>query len=511
MSNPTSEPLLKVPDTVLETARMKLDTARWAATKLAQTDRATISRIVTAVSEAGFAKARHFAELAVSETGYGVVEHKVMKNEACSRGVVELYGGVDFVSPRIDAARKMVELPRPAGVVYALIPVTNPVATVFFKTLLALMTRNAIVLSPHPAAKSVCTQAAHLLAAAAKEAGAPDGVIQVIEDPTVPLIETMMADDRVDLIVATGGPAMVKAAYRSGTPALGVGPGNAPVLVDDTCDLKLAAGRIIASKSFDNSILCTNESTVLAFSAIADRLLQELKQAGGHICSSEEVDKLRKLLFNGEHFNTATIGKSAEWIAREAGFSAKGAKVLLTPVSLVQPEEKLVREKLCPVLAFARVAGIDQAISSARSMMRRSGKGHTAGIHSSSEEHILAFASAVPALRIAVNTGCSLGASGFETNLGPSMTIGTGFVGGSSIGDNLTPDHFVQFARIAYNKQAQEVFGNFDGLDPLDLPRARAVSAQPALTALAGGVDADTMRKELRKIILEELSAVLAA
>ena len=204
-----------------------------------------------------------------------------------------------------------------------------------------------------------------------------------------------------------------------------------------------------------------------------------MKQAGGHICSSEEVEKLRKLLFNGEQFNIATIGKSAEWIAREAGFSAKGAKVLLTPVSLVQPEEKLVREKLCPVLAFARVAGIDQAISSARSMMRRSGKGHTAGIHSSSEEHILAFASAVPALRIAVNTGCSLGASGFETNLGPSMTIGTGFVGGSSIGDNLTPDHFVQFARIAYNKQAQEVFGNFDGLDPLDLPRTRAVGAQP--------------------------------
>jgi len=511
MSNTTSDPLIKIPDTVLETARMKLDTARWAATKLARTDRAAISKIVNAVSAAGFAKARHFAELAVQETGYGVVEHKVMKNEACSKGVVELYGGLDFVSPRIDASRKMVELPRPAGVVYALIPVTNPIATVFFKTLLALMTRNAIVLSPHPAARKVCTQAAHLLAEAAKQAGAPDGVIQVIEEPTVPLIETMMADERVDLIVATGGPAMVKAAYRSGTPALGVGPGNAPVVVDDTCDLKLAAERVMTSKSFDNSILCTNESTVLAFSSIADRLLQEFKQAGGHICSLEEVEKLRTLLFSENQFNTAVIGKDAEWIAREAGFSAKGARVLLTPVSLVQPEEKLVREKLCPVLAFARVDGIDQAVSCARSMMRRSGKGHSAAIHSSTEEHILAFAAAVPALRIAVNTGCSLGASGFETNLGPSMTIGTGFVGGSSIGDNLTPDHFVQFARIAYNKQAQEVFGSFEGLDPLALPRTAAVSSQPELTAIAGGGDADAMRKQLRKIILEELSAVLAA
>ena len=509
MPETAAMPRMQVPDAVLETARLKLDAARWAAAKLARLDRAMTLKIAEAVAAAGHAKARDYAEQAVRETGFGVVAHKIQKNEACSKGIVELYRNEDFVAPRIDAARKIVELPRPAGVVFALIPVTNPIATVYFKTLLALMTRNAIILSPHPGAKAVCADAAHMLAAAAKAAGAPDGAIQVLEEPAIPVIEAVMADDRVDLIVATGGPLVVKAAYRSGNPAYGVGPGNAPVLVDGTGDLGQAAQRIVDSKSFDNSILCTNESTVLAFSSIADRLLDALKAAKAHICTPAETEKIRTLLFHEHGFNTAVIGKDASWIAREAGFTAEGAKILVTPVDLVQPEEKLVREKLCPVLGFARVDGIEQAISAARSMMRHAGKGHSAAVHSTDEHAIMAFAAAVPALRVAVNAGCSLGAAGFETDLGPSMTIGTGFAGGSSIGDNLTPQHFLHFARIAYNKAATEVFGSFEGLDPLALP-AKA-SAAPQLAALPGGLDDDAVRRELRKIILEELSAVLAA
>jgi acyl-CoA reductase-like NAD-dependent aldehyde dehydrogenase len=502
-----SEPLLKVPDVQLERARLMLDRARWAASRMQKLDRQTVRKIVDAVAEAGFASAQHFAEAAVRETGMGVVEHKRVKNEACSKGLVELYAGEDFISPRIDPGKKIVELPRPAGVVFALIPVTNPVATVYFKTLLALMTRNAIVLSPHPQAKLSCAEAAHVLAEAAKAAGAPDGAVQVIEEPNIPLLEKLMSDERVDLIVATGGPSVVKAAYRSGNPAFGVGPGNAPVLVDDTADLKLAAKRIVASKSFDNSILCTNESTVLAFASIADRLLDAMKTEKAHICSVEETAKLRQLLFTDKGFNVAMIGKDASVIAREAGFQAPGARILVTQVDLVQPEEKLVREKLCPVLAFARVKTIDQAISGARSMMRAAGKGHSAAIHSKNEANIMAFAAAVPALRLAVNAGCSLGAAGYETNLGPAMTIGTGFVGGSSIGDNLTPHHLVNFTRIAYNKDAAEVFGNFAGLDPLNLPkRTASVIELPTVDPSDG-----ELRRELRRIILEELNAVLAA
>lgn len=501
-----SAPLLKIPDAVLEQSRMMLDKARWAATRMQKLDRAATLRIAEAVAKAGHAKAQSYAEQAVRETGMGVVAHKKLKNEACSTGIFDLYAGEDFVAPRIHADRKIVELPRPAGVIFALVPVTNPVATVYFKTLLALMTRNAIVLSPHPLARGVCAEAARTLAEAAKAAGAPDGAIQVIDAPTIPLIEQLMGDERVDLIVATGGPAVVKAAYKSGNPAIGVGPGNAPVVVDDTADIKLAAKRIVASKSFDNSILCTNESTVLAFSSVADRLLEAMKAERAHICSAEESDKLRALLFTDTGFNVGMIGKDAEVIARAAGFNAPGARILVTPVTLVQPEEKLVREKLAPVLAFARVQGLDQALSAARSMMRKAGQGHSAAIHSKNEANIMAFAAAIPALRVAVNSGCSLGASGFETHLGPSMTIGTGFAGGSSLAENLTPQHFLQFSRIAYNKDAAETFGNFAGLDPLNLPKR---AAPPLSIAVDNSEQA--LRAELRKIILEELKAVMAA
>ncbi len=502
-----TEPLMKVPDVQFERAKLMLDRARWAASRMQRLDRAATRRICDAVAAAAHAKAQHYAEWAVRETGMGVIEHKRIKNEACSRGLAELYAGDDFISPRIDKAKKIVELPRPAGVIFALIPVTNPVATVYFKTLLALMTRNAIILSPHPQAKACSADAARLLAEAAIAAGAPDGAIQVIEEPNIPLLERLMGDERIDLIVATGGPSVVKAAYRSGNPAIGVGSGNAPAVVDDSADIRLAAKRIVASKSFDNSILCTNESTVLAFSTIADRLLDAMRGETAHVCSAEETDKLRALLFTKTGFNVAMIGKDASVIAREAGFNAPGARILVTPVTLVQVEERLVREKLCPVLAFARVQSIDQAIAAARSMMRISGKGHSAAIHSRTEANIMAFAAAVPALRIAVNTGCSLGAAGYETNLGPSMTIGTGFAGGSSIGDNLTPHHLLHYARIAYNKEASEIFGSFEGLDPLDPPKRHT---SPVTLAVDNSSDSE-LRKELRRIILEELKSVLAA
>lgn len=499
---------LAIPDAVYEQARLRLERSRWAAAKARKLSREAVSRIVDAVAEAAHARAQHYAEWAVRETGMGVVSHKRMKNEACSRGLVQMYGGEDFVGPRIDAARKIVELPRPAGVIFALIPVTNPIATVYFKTIMALMTRNAIVLSPHPGAREVCADAARMLSEAASAAGAPDGMIQVIDEPTIPLIERLIADERVDLVVATGGPAVVKAAYRSGNPAMGVGPGNAPVVVDDSADLRQAARRIVASKSFDNSILCTNESTLLAFGAIADGLLTAMKAEGAHVCSAEETARLRSLLFTPQGFNTAMIGKDAATIARAAGFAATGAKILVAPVEIVQPEEPLVREKLCPVLAFCRVGGMGQAIAAARSMMRTAGRGHSAAIHSHSEANVLAFAAALPALRVAVNTGCSLGSSGFETNLGPSMTIGTGFAGGSSLTENLTPHHLVQYARIAYNKEASERFGNFEGLDPLAPPRPEPA---PAPAQIGPADDVDELRRELRKIILEELNAVLAA
>ena len=332
-------------------------------------------------------------------------------------------------------------------------------------------------------------------------------MLQVIESPTIPLLEHLLVDPRVDLIVATGGPAVVRAAYRSGHPALGVGPGNAPVLVDGTADLRRTAQRIVASKSFDNSVLCTNESVILAIAPIADRLLEALGAAGAHICSAREIEQLREFLWPHQQSNVKSVGKDAQWIAREAGFSAPGAKILVAPIDRVQPEEPFAREKLCPVLGFARFESLETAISGARSMMRTSGRGHSAAVHSRDPATILAFSAAVPALRIVVNVGCSEGASGLHTHLDPAMTIGTGFVGGSSLGENLNPNHLINWTRIAFNKDPNEEFGEVGWMQPT----ARSVADKSILThpTLSRPPENDDLRKRLKAIVLEELRDAL--
>ena len=284
-------------------ARAMLQRAEWAARAFARYDKADVDAIVRAAAAAGAARAREYAEWAVRETGFGVAEHKVLKNLACSTGIVEHYAGHDYVTPRIDAQARIVEVPRPAGVVLALTPSTNPVATVFFKCLLALMTRSVVVVSPHPLAKEVCADAARVLAAAAVGAGAPDGVIQVVDEPSVPLIDALMTDERTSVIVATGGLPVVRAAYSSGTPAIGVGPGNVPVLVDATADLAKAARRIVDSKSFDNSVLCTSESVLVVTEQAAATLLRHLKQAGAYLLGPDERDQISGLLFPGGRFD----------------------------------------------------------------------------------------------------------------------------------------------------------------------------------------------------------------
>ena len=244
-------------------ADMMLERARWAAEVFHRYDRELTLKIADAVARMAHEKAGFYADWAVRETGFGVAEHKKIKNEMTSIPFVDGYRERDFVSPRILEKKKIIEIPRPAGVVFGLIPSTNPIATVNFKTLLALLTRNAIILSPHPAARECCIDAARTLAAAAEEAGAPEAAIQIVEEPTIPLIEEFMGSPKVGVILATGGTAMVRAAYSSSSPAIGVGPGNAPVFVDESADIRKAASRIVDSKSFDNSVLCTSESVLL--------------------------------------------------------------------------------------------------------------------------------------------------------------------------------------------------------------------------------------------------------
>ena len=298
-------------------AETVLERARWAGEVYQRYDRTRVLAITQAVADAAFSKAEAYAEWAVRETGFGVVAHKKIKNELTSRAFLDYYRGWDFVNPRTDPATGVVEVPRPAGVIFALVPSTNPIATINFKIICALLTRNAIVLSPHPAARECCVDAARMLAKVAEAAGAPDGIIQVVEKPAIPLIEQFMRSERTDVILATGGSAMVRSAYSSSNPALGVGPGNAPCYVDSSADLKHAAWCLVESKSFDNSVLCTNESVLIAHEGIADDLQRELSKAGAHICNEAETNALRTYLFHERGFNVESIGQNLNGAALE--------------------------------------------------------------------------------------------------------------------------------------------------------------------------------------------------
>ena len=510
-------------------ARQMLDRATWAARSFSTYDRGSVLRIAEAVAHLAEEKASFYAEWAVRETGFGVVEHKTVKNRLCSRGILDAYRDDDYVTPRVDVARKMVAVPRPAGVVLALTPSTNPVSTIYVKVLLALMTRNAVVVSPHPLAKACSADAARMMADAAVAAGAPDGVVQVVDAPSIPLIDALMTDERTDVILATGGVPVVRSAYSSGNPAIGVGPGNVPVLVDRTADLRRAAEKIVDSKAFDNSVLCTNESVLIVEDAVADRLVREMARHGAHLLTDEDTERVRGLAFPGGHFDASLVGRPATEIAERAGVRvAARTRILLAPFPLVLDEEPLAHEKLLPVLGLVRVADARRGIRAAQAVLRIGGAGHSAVVHSNDSATVMAFAAAVPVLRVTVNEGGSIGSAGFSTHLAPSMTIGTGFVGRSSLGENLQPSHLVDWTRVAYSSDVSAQFPSYDGVVPWvapsggvpPYPRASNDDHSTSAGALTttspdelrepsrSGIPPE-LREELRRLIIDELTSLV--
>ncbi len=500
-------PRLSVPDRELSRARMKVGRAAWAARYYKDFSRDAVLAIAEAVAKAGYEKAAQFAEKAVAETGFGVVEHKTIKNRLCTHELLDYYRDLDLVTPRVDEARKIIELPKPAGVVFALAPATNPVATVYYKAMLAILSRNAIVLSPHPASKSVSAAAAQHIAQAAEAAGAPAGLIQCVENPSVPLVQDIMASDQINVILATGGTAMVRAAYSSGNPALGVGPGNAVAYIDPTAKVDAAARCLVESKAFDNSVLCTNESVAITLGSNRGNMERALRSAGAHVCNAADTDRLRDYLFTEKGFNLEAIGKSATWIAERAGLRVNPSTKILVPVVETPGQDDLLfREKLCPVLTLTAAGDFEQALTFAKHTTRR-GAGHSAAFHGEDTDRLVAFSQGVPVYRVVVNAPCSQGAAGFATHLPPSFTIGTGFAGRSSIGENLGPQHLVQWTRIAYGKDAPADLGGVD-LDAVSsgraMPAAPAASPEPADPQGSG----DVSRDELRRLILEELRSL---
>jgi acetaldehyde dehydrogenase (acetylating) len=499
-------PRLAVPDRALSSARMKVGRAGWAARYFRRFSRAQVLRIAEAVARAGEERAGYYADRAVRETGFGVVEHKTEKNRLSTFPLLDYYRDLDLVTPRVDAARKIVEIPKPAGVVLALAPATNPVATVYYKTMLAILSRNAIVLSPHPLARECSADAARHLAAAAEAAGAPSGLIQCIEEPSVPLVQDIMASDRINVIVATGGTAMVRAAYSSGNPALGVGPGNAVAYVDPSARVDTAARCLVESKSFDNSVLCTNESVLLTLASNRGNMERAMRTAGAHLCTEADTARLREFLFPDPGFNTGAIGKSAAWIAERAGIRANpSARILVAVVETPGQDDALFHEKLCPVLTMTSAVDFRQALSFAGQIARR-GAGHSAAFHGEDQARLMAFADAVPVYRVVVNAPCSQGAAGFGTHLPPSFTVGTGFRGRSSVGENVGPQHLVHWTRIAWARDAKADLAGLD-LSALtaEVESAGAGRGAPPPPPAAGAADAGLDRELLRQLIQAEL------
>ena len=391
------------------------------------------------------------AQMAVEETGFGKVADKTYKNHLASTLLYQSFK--DMKTSGIieeDPVNGILKIAEPVGLVMGIVPSTNPTSTAIFKSMIAVKARNAIIFSPHPSAAKCTLRAAQLMADAAVQAGAPANTIACVSMPTMQATDELMHHKNVKVIIATGGPGMVKAAYSAGKPALGVGAGNSPAYIERTADVAKAVRNIITSKSFDYGTICASEQSVVCEECNKDAVIAEFKRQGGYFMTEEETEKVCKLLFkNGHAMNAKFVGRSPQVIANAAGISIpEGTKVLLGPQGGVGDGYPLSYEKLTSVLAFYVVKDWREACDLSKDLLQN-GIGHTMSIHTEDRNMVLEF-SAKPASRIVVNTGGTMGGVGASTGLAPSFTLGCGTWGGSSVSENVTPMHLVNIKRVAY-------------------------------------------------------------
>lgn len=416
-----------------------------------------VDRVCAAMTEAAFAASERLGIMAQEETGFGVAEHKKLKNMFASRNVWESIKDLKTVGViHHDPQRRIYDIAWPVGVVAALTPSTNPTSTVIFKILIAVKARDAIVIAPHPSAAKCSIETTQLMARVAEENGAPPGLISCMQNISLQGTQELLHHKYVALILATGGTPMVRAAHSTGKPAYGVGPGNVPVYVDRSADLEKAARYIVASKSFDCSTICASEQSVVADRPIANRLASLMQQEGAYFTDAHQTDLLRKLLFYSDgSMNTNVVGKPAVFVAAMAGFEVpKWTRILVTPLQKTGKEENLSREKLTTVLGWYEEEGWEAGCERCIQLIQFGGRGHSLIIHATDQDVIMAFGLEKPVFRIAVNTMGTLGAIGLTTGVMPSMTLGAGGVGGSITGDNITAQHLFNVKRLAYELTA---------------------------------------------------------
>ncbi|MBQ2124560.1 MAG: bifunctional acetaldehyde-CoA/alcohol dehydrogenase [Spirochaetales bacterium] len=398
------------------------------------------------------------AKMAVEETGMGIVEDKVIKNHYASEYIYNAFKDTKTCGViEEDKAFGIKKIAEPIGVVAAVIPTTNPTSTAIFKTMISLKTRNGIIISPHPRAKNATIAAAKVVLDAAVKAGAPEGIIGWIDVPSLELTNTVMKE--ADIILATGGPGMVKAAYSSGKPALGVGAGNTPVIMDESCDIKVAVSSLIHSKTFDNGMICASEQAVIVNKDIYDEVKKEFKVRGCYLCTPEETEKLRKTILINGALNAKIVGQKPVTIAKLAGFDVpESTKILIGEVESVSLEEEFAHEKLSPVLAMYKANDFDDALAKAEVLVADGGYGHTSSLYinvGTGAEKIAKFQAAMKTCRVLINTPSSHGGIGdlYNFKLAPSLTLGCGSWGGNSVSENVGVKHLLNIKTVAERRE----------------------------------------------------------
>ena len=442
----------------LETLEAAFARVRRAQAVFATYSQEQVDRIFLAAATAANKARIPLAKMAVEETGMGVVEDKVIKNHYAAEYIYNAYKHTKTCGViEEDKAYGIMKIAEPVGVIAAVIPTTNPTSTAIFKTLLCLKTRNGIIISPHPRAKNSTIAAARIVLEAAVAAGAPEGIIDWIDVPSLDLTTTVMRES--DLILATGGPGMVKSAYSSGKPALGVGPGNTPAIIDDSADIRLAVNSIIHSKTFDNGMICASEQSVIAVDSVYAGVKAEFAARGCHFLQEDELRKVRKTILINGALNAKIVGQSACTIAKLAGVSVpEGTKVLIGEVESVELSEEFAHEKLSPVLAMYRAADFNEALDKAERLVADGGYGHTSSVYLNpitQKDKLQDFAARMKTCRILVNTPSAQGGIGdlYNFKLAPSLTLGCGSWGGNSVSDNVGVKHLLNIKTVAARRE----------------------------------------------------------
>jgi acetaldehyde dehydrogenase (acetylating) len=483
----------------IQEARTLAVAAREAQRQFMHASQAEVDRICAAMAEAAHLAAERLGRLAADETGYGVPEHKTLKNVLSSKILWDSIKDLPTVGViHHDPRKQIYDIAWPMGVVAALTPSTNPTSTVMFKILIAVKARDAIVVAPHPAAAKCCVETARIMAEAGERAGMPKGLVACMSKVSLPGTQELMKHRYTALILATGGSEMVRAAHSVGKPAYGVGPGNVPCYVDRSADLRRAARYIVASKAFDHSVICATEQAVVADRPIAAQLEELMQAEGAYFVDEAQAHALRSLLFFPDgRINPTPVGKSPQQLAQMCGISVPArARILVARLNQVGRDEPLSREKLTTVLGWYEADGWEAGCERCIELIGFGGRGHSLVIHAQDERVIMQFGLEKPVFRIVVNTMGTLGTTGMTTGVMPSMTLGSGGVGGSITGDNITVHHMYNVKRLAYETtpppEAALVPGSTD-----DPSQWRRNGSSPA------GLEADRIEAIVQRVLAE--------